>query len=171
MRFRAWLLKWGVSLWPPLLGAGIRVEQLDSDFKFARVRMKLRWFNQNHMGKHFGGSLYAMTDPFYVLMVSERLGKDYVVWDKTASIDYIKPGDSTVWAEFRLPQGFLDKVKANTQNGAKYLPEFDVLIKNDSGDVVARVKRTIYIRRQQSRHKTQAAPENKQDQIIDSAIS
>ncbi|MBB1486288.1 DUF4442 domain-containing protein [Oceanospirillum sp. D5] len=149
MSFRARLIKWGIALWPPLLGAGVKVEQLDSDFSYTRVRMKLRWYNRNYMGVHFGGSLYAMTDPFYVLMLAESLGKDFVVWDKSATIEYIKPGESTVWAEFTLPQGFLEKVHQKTRDGSKFLPEFDVFIKNAEGEVVARVRRTLYIRRKQ----------------------
>ena len=50
--------------------------------------MKLRFWNANDVGTHFGGSLFAMTDAF--------LGSDYVVWDKAASIGYRKPGRGTV---------------------------------------------------------------------------
>ncbi|MDX1397558.1 MAG: DUF4442 domain-containing protein [Oceanospirillum sp.] len=99
---KASILKWGISLWPPLLGAGVKVEELAKDFSFARIRMKLRWYNRNYVGVHYGGSLYSMTDPFYMLMLSESLGREYVVWDKAAHIDYIKPGRSTVRAEFRV---------------------------------------------------------------------
>ena len=42
------------------------------------VEMKLRWWNANYVGTHFGGSLFAMTDAFYMLMVMAKLGKELV---------------------------------------------------------------------------------------------
>jgi Domain of unknown function (DUF4442) len=85
------LRRW-VNLWPPFLGAGIRVIRIAPDMKAVDVEMKLRWWNANYVGTHFGGSLYAMTDPFYMLMLMANLGCDYIVWDKAGSIRYRRPG-------------------------------------------------------------------------------
>ena len=85
-------LRRAVNFWPPFLGAGIRVKHISPDMKFIEVQMKLRWWNANYVGTHFGGSLFAMTDAFYMLMLMANLGRDYIVWDKTASIRYRKPG-------------------------------------------------------------------------------
>src|ERR1039458_6644721 len=52
-----------VNLWPPFLGAGIRIKHIAPDMKAVDVEMKLRWWNANYVGTHFGGSLFAMTDP------------------------------------------------------------------------------------------------------------
>src|SRR6202051_5168931 len=93
------LLRW-ISLWPPFLGAGIRVKPIAPDMKAVDVEMKLRWWNANYVGTHFGGSLFAMTDAFYMLMLMANLGRDYIVWDKAASIRYRKPGQGTVRAAF-----------------------------------------------------------------------
>ena len=95
-------LRRAVNFWPPFLGAGIRVERVASDMKSVDVEMKLRWWNANYVGTHFGGSLFAMTDAFYMLMLMANLGRDYIVWDKAASIRYRRPGKGTVHAEFRL---------------------------------------------------------------------
>ncbi|WP_245543157.1 DUF4442 domain-containing protein [Oceanospirillum maris] len=146
---KAAFLKWGISLWPPLLGAGVKVEVLAKDFSYARIRMKLRWYNRNYVGVHYGGSLYSMTDPFYMLMLSESLGRDYVVWDKAAHIDYIKPGRSTVRTEFNVTPEMLQDIREKTAKGEKYLPQFEVQIRDDNGELVARVMRTLYIRRKQ----------------------
>jgi hypothetical protein len=81
-----------ISLWPPLLGAGIRVKPIAADMKAVDIEMKLRFWNANYVSTHFGGSLFAMTDPFYMLMVMANLGRNYIVWDKAASIRYRKPG-------------------------------------------------------------------------------
>src|SRR5271168_3206280 len=103
------LRRW-VNLWPPFLGAGIRVKHIALDMKTVEVEMRLNFWNANYVGTHFGGSLFAMTDPFYMLMLMANLGRDYVVWDKAAIIRNRKPGRGTVRAEFRLSDSQIDDV-------------------------------------------------------------
>jgi Domain of unknown function (DUF4442) len=91
-----------ITFWPPFLGAGIRVTHIASDVKAIDVEMRLRWWDAHEVGTHFGGSLFARTDAFYMLMLMANLGRDYIVWDEAASIRYRKPGKGTVRAEFRL---------------------------------------------------------------------
>ena len=99
-----------MNLWPPFIGAGIHVERLAPDYREAVVRMRLGLLNRNYMGTHFGGSLFAMTDPFFALLVMHNLGRDYVVWDKASSIDYKLPGRGTVRASFRMAKLFCTEV-------------------------------------------------------------
>ena len=108
--------------------------------------MALRWYNRNYVGTQFGGSLYSMTDPFYMLMLMENLGRDYVVGDKAASIDFIAPGRGPVFASFAIDQGFIDQVRECTAGGDKYLPELPVEVRDGSGALVARVNKTLYVR-------------------------
>jgi acyl-coenzyme A thioesterase PaaI-like protein len=136
-----------MNLWPPLFFAGIRITALSSDFKTARVQLTLRPWNKNAVGSHFGGSLFAMTDPFYMLMILAQLGNDYVVWDKAADIDFIKPGKGKVIADFSINQKLIDDIITKTANGEKYLPQIPVYIKDEQGDLVATLNRTLYIRR------------------------
>src|SRR6266508_3226810 len=91
-----------INLWPPILGAGIRVHWLDPELRTVDVTMKLRCWNRNFVGTHYGGSLYSMVDPFYMLMLIQNLGSEYIVWDKAATIRFRKPGRGTVRAKFRL---------------------------------------------------------------------
>ncbi len=113
--------------------------------------MGLHWFNRNYVGTHFGGSLYSMVDPFYMLMVMNVLGPEYIVWDKAASIDFIKPGTGRVHAHFQLTDQQIADIRANTANGDKYQPCWPVTIINGDGETVARVDKTLYIRRKASR--------------------
>ena len=78
------LRRW-INFWPPFLGAGIRIQYIAPDMKSVDVEMKLHFWNANYVGTHFGGSLFAMTDPFYMLMLIANLGSDYIVWDKAAT--------------------------------------------------------------------------------------
>lgn len=143
---KARLLRWGLNLYPPYLGAGVRVLHIAGDFREVRVKMGLGWYNRNYVGTQFGGSLYSMTDPFFMLMVMENLGRDYIVWDKAASIDFISPGKGPVHAEFRVDDELLAQIRQHTADGDKYLPELRVEVRDDEGTLVAIVHKTLYIR-------------------------
>jgi len=146
MRFSARQLQKGMKWWPPFLGAGIRLRSMADDFREAVVELKLGRLNRNAVGTHFGGSLYAMTDPFFAIMLMHNLGSDYLVWDKSASIEYVAPGRGTVSAHFRLSGERIDEIKAQAAGGEKVLPQFAVDVKDETGGMVARVYKTLYVR-------------------------
>lgn len=141
------MLRTVLNLWPPFVGAGIRVRHIAPDFRSATVDLTLRWFNRNYVGTHFGGSMYAMTDPFLMVMLLHALGSEYRVWDKSASIDYVAPGRGRVWARFDLLDTDLAQIRRMAESGDKHLHVFNVEVKDDEGMVVARVEKVIYIRR------------------------
>ena len=124
---RRWLSSAGamrrvMTAYAPYLGAGIRVTHIADDFRSATVEMRQRWYNTNYVGTHFGGSLYSMVDPMYMLLLMRRLGNDYIVWDKSAHIDFIRPGKGKVVAHFELTDERLDEIRAATAGGEKMLP-------------------------------------------------
>jgi Domain of unknown function (DUF4442) len=140
------LRRW-INLWPPFLGAGIRVKRIATDMKAVDVEMKLRWWNANYVGTHFGGSLFAITDAFYMLMLMANLGGDYIVWDKAASIRYRRPGRGTVRAEFRLSDAQLNDIREKLETLPKYEPVFSVEVKDEAGVVIAEVEKLLYVRK------------------------
>lgn len=140
-----------MNLWPPFIGAGIHVERISPDYLEASVRMRLGLLNRNYMGTHFGGSLFAMTDPFFALLVMHNLGRRYVVWDRASSIDYLLPGRGTVRAHFRISAAQIEDIRRATAGGDKYEPSFTVDVVNRQNEVVARVHKTLYIRRKPGR--------------------
>ena len=139
---RVWL-----NLWPPFLGSGIRVTRLDPDWKAVDVEMKLRFWNRNYVGTHYGGSLYSMTDPFYMLMLIENLGRDYTVWDKSANIRFRRPGKGKMLATFRVTDHQLDALRSQLQMEDKIEPAFTVEVKDENGEVVAEVQKVVQVRR------------------------
>ena len=140
-------IRQGMNLWPPFVGAGIHVESIAEDFRAARVRLKLRWYNRNFFGVHFGGSLFAMTDPFFAILVMHNLSRDYLVWDKSSGIHFKAPGRGTVWADFSITQAQIDDILARTAGGEKYEPCFTVDVVDRGGSVVATIDKKLYIRR------------------------
>ena len=146
-RIKAGMLRRILNFWPPFLFTGIRVDEWTDDWRRARVHLKLRWYSRNFVGTQFGGSLFAMADPFYMIMTLQVLGRDYVVWDKAAEIEFVAPGREDVHAEFHLDDAGLDEIRAATANGDKYLRWFETEVKTAAGEVIARVRKQIYVRR------------------------
>ncbi len=136
-----------IRYYPPLLGAGIHVTRISADCREIDVEMKLRFWNANYVGTHYGGSLYSMTDPFFMLMLIQNLGSGYIVWDKAAGIRFRKPGRGKVTAQFRLSQEQIDEIRRALETQEKFEPIYIVQVKDASGDVVAEVQKTLYVRR------------------------
>lgn len=139
-----------INLWPPFLLTGIHCTRISADFREADVRLSDRLLNRNPLGTHFGGSLYAMVDPWYVMLLVSLLGREYIVWDKSATIDFLAPARGTVRARFRLEDGVVDEILARTREGDKFLPEFQVEVTDETGEVVARVRKELYVRRKRA---------------------
>jgi acyl-coenzyme A thioesterase PaaI-like protein len=137
-----------VSLYPPYLGAGIRVSYPKDDPNRIVVRMGLHWWNENLFGTQFGGSLYAMCDPHFVFIVMRNLGPGYLVWDKAASIEFLKPGRGPVRATFHVPAEKIDEIRAAADRGEKVEPVFTAEVVTEvDGEVVARVTKRLWVRK------------------------
>ncbi|MFT6189196.1 MAG: acyl-coenzyme A thioesterase PaaI-like protein [Oleispira sp.] len=153
-RFLEWIasakgMRQLINIYGPYFGAGVKATYIDKDFRQARVSLPLRWYNKNYVGVHFGGSLYSMIDPFYMLLLMNNLGKDYIVWDQSAEIEFIKPGTGTVSATFIITDEMLKEIKEKTANGDKFLPTYPVVITDEEGEIVAKANKTLYIRQKQ----------------------
>lgn len=136
-----------INFYGPFVGAGVKLEKMTKDFRHAKVSMKLTFYNKNYMGTQFGGSLYAMVDPWYMLMLIKNLGKEYIVWDKAATINFKKPGRGTVYAEFNLTEDHLADIKKQLETVNKLDYVFKVEIKDDAGKLIADVDKVLYIRK------------------------
>ncbi len=140
-------LRRAMNLWPPYRFSGIQVQEIAADYSRAVVRLKLTPLNRNYVGTQFGGSLFSMADPFWMLLVMNQLGPEYLVWDQRAEIDYVRPGRGVVHTEFVVDPAVVERIRRSAEGGAKVLEWFDNDILDASGFVVARVRRQLYIRR------------------------
>lgn len=135
------------NLWPPFRGMGIRVAEIAPDFRRVRVELRMKLLNRNFVGTHFGGSMFAMADPFFMIMMMRVLGRGYVVWDKAGHVRFIKPGKGTLQANFEVTQAMVDEVTSRTAGGEKFEPTYGVDLVNGEGETVARVEKTLHIRK------------------------
>ena len=145
-----------LNFYGPYLGAGVKVNYIAEDFTEIRVSMKLRWYNRNAVSTHFGGSLYSMVDPHLMLMLMKLLGPDYIVWDKSATIDFVRPGTGTVSSTISIDDELVQAIKDKVAEKRRYEPEFDIEVVDQQEKLVCRVKKILYVRK-----KRQAATHDK----------
>ena len=141
------LLRWKFNFFPAYRGTGARVTYIADDFSELRVRLPLSWRTRNYVGTIFGGSMYGAVDPMYMIMLIQLLGRDYVVWDKAATIRFRKPGRATLYATFRIDRAELDAVRAAAAGGAPIDRVYMVNLVDAEGVVHAEIEKVIYVRR------------------------
>ena len=141
-----------LNAYPPYAGGGVLVTHIAEDASEIRVEMPLTEQNLNLVGTHFGGSLYAMVDPHLMILLTQRLGPNYVVWDREANIDFRKPGVGTMHATVRVTDEEIEAIRAATANGDKYLPQWTLDVLDEKDGVVATVLKTVYVRRKRDGH-------------------
>jgi acyl-coenzyme A thioesterase PaaI-like protein len=136
-----------MNFWPPFWGMRVHILRISSDWREVSIRMKLSLRNKNYVGSHFGGGLFSMTDPFYMLMLMNVLGGEYLVWDKSANIQFVSPGRGTVFTHFTLTDERLAEIREKTASGEKFEPTYRINVVDKGNTVVAIVDKTLYIRR------------------------
>ena len=151
-----YLLKMRINTYAPYIGAGIKIEHINLDQGLCVVSMGLNSLNKNIVGTQFGGSLYSMVDPFYMLMLMHQLGSSYVVWDKSSHIDFVAPGNSKVTARMKIPSDEIKTIQDLAKDGEPVFREYKVDIVDEQQKIIATVTKTIYIRlRKYSKSKDQ----------------
>ncbi|PJZ56890.1 DUF4442 domain-containing protein [Leptospira barantonii] len=139
-----------LNFYPPYFGAGIRYKKIGKGFNHFRLSMKLHWWNRNLVGTHFGGSLYSMCDPFYMLMLIENLGDEYIVWDKAATIRFIAPGLGKVYADFEISPEEVERIRNEADEKRKLDAFFQAKVYDEkTGKVVAELDKVVYVRRKE----------------------
>lgn len=133
-------------MYPPYLGMGVRVTSFTDDFTRFEVELRARWYNRNLFGTHFGGSLYSMCDPFFVFIVTMNLGRGYIVWDKSATIEFLKPAKGTILGVFEIGKDRLEGIRAEVDELGRHTYHFEADLTDESGDTVARVSKEVYVR-------------------------
>ncbi|KRG33220.1 DUF4442 domain-containing protein [Psychrobacter sp. P11G3] len=150
------LLKLRLNTYTPYIGAGIKIDHISLDQGLCVVSMGLNTLNKNIVGTQFGGSLYSMVDPFYMLMLMHQLGSNYVVWDKSSHIDFVAPGNSKVTARMKIPSSEIITIQELAKEGEAVFREYKVDIVDEQQKLIATVTKTLYIRlRKYSKSKEQ----------------
>jgi len=144
-RWRPTALRLGLNWFPAYRATGARLVDVSRDLKRIVVRLPLKRHTRNGAGTLFGGSLYAATDPIYTLLLAANLGPDYIVWDKSASIRYRKPGREALVAEFVVTDADLAAIRADVFRDGACDRSFTTAFCDAAGIVHAEIDKTVYI--------------------------
>ena len=143
-RLTRWAFNW--LLFPAYRGAGARVDYIAADWLEVRVRVPLSWRTRNYVGTIFGGSLYAAVDSVYMVMLIKVLGAGFTVWDKAATIRFLRPGRTTLYATFRITPETIQAIRMEARAKGKLERDFAVNLMDAAGEVYASCTKTIHVR-------------------------
>lgn len=141
------LRRWAFNLFPAYRGTGARLAYISDDYTEIHVRLPLSWRTRNYVGTIFGGSMYGAVDPVYMIMLIKLLGRDYVVWDKAATIRFKRPGRTTLHAKFVVTPEEVAAIRAELAGRKSVDRVYTTELVDDAGKVHALVEKTIYIAR------------------------
>lgn len=144
---RTWGFRLFFNLFPAYRGTGGRVTFIASDWSEIRVQLPLNLWTRNYVGTIFGGSLYGSMDPMFMIMLIQRLGKGYLVWDKAANIKFIKPGKNRLYATFDVSDEEVEAIRHLLEDNHSVDRTYQVDLADAQGLVCASVEKTIYIRK------------------------
>lgn len=140
------LFKYGFNLSPMYRRSTGRITNVSEDLLHIQVKLPISWKNRNYVNSIFGGSLFSAVDPIPMVQLMNLLGKDYVVWDKSAEIRFRRPAKEHLYAEFTYSQKELDEIKAQVAHKNEVdIEKLTLLTNKDKGIVFCEVKKTIYV--------------------------
>lgn len=133
------------NLFPSYRRSGGRVCFISDNWKEVHIKLRYSWKTRNYVGSVFGGSIYAALDPIYMVQLICILGKNYVVWDKDATVKFIKPIKKTVYARFLISEELLLEIRETIEKEQKGNFVLQTQFEDAEGTVYALVEKTIYI--------------------------
>jgi hypothetical protein len=143
--FKSRMFRFGMNIYPMFFATGGRLLFLKADFSHAIVRLKLNLWTRNYVGTIFGGSMFSAADPFHMVLLINCIGKNYIVWDKSAKIDFKKPGKGTLKAEFIYTPEELKNITDTADKNGNYEFKKAVSWIDQKGEVVSTYEKVIYV--------------------------
>ncbi len=137
--------RWQFNFFPAYRRTGARISFISADWKEVHVRLRLKWTTRNYVGTVFGGSIYGALDPIYMLQLIQLLGKGYVVWDKQATVRFVRPIKTEVYARFLITDELLAEIKDRVEKDREMEIELPVRFTDKAGKVYAEVNKMIYV--------------------------
>lgn len=137
-------IRFGMNIWPCIWCAGGKINFISGDFKELHVSIKRNIRTWNRVGTVYGGSIYSSVDPFFMLMLMEILGKDYIVWDKGASVKFVRPIIEKVKCRFLIDETTIETIKQKVKDEGEYSFELPLKYEDEAGTVYAVFNKTMY---------------------------
>ncbi len=139
------LMKLLFNLSPMYRRTGGRIITVSNDLRFVRIKLPLNYKTRNYVGTLYGGHMYSCVDGIYMVQLINLLGSEYVVWDKSATIAFRRPGKTTLFADFRITNQFLEHVICEITDKLERDFKLQVDLKDQEGQIYAEIEKVIYI--------------------------
>ena len=137
-----------MNIWPPLAGSGVRITRINDDWSGGRVELRLNVLNANMNGSAFGGTLFAMTDVMFGLILVQRLGvRDFQVWTRTGSFEFIRPGSRGTYLEVEITDEMVERIHRDTEGGYSTVVPYTSVVRDRDGGIVGIGQQVLYVRR------------------------
>ena len=137
--------RFGINHFPAFRRSSGRVRFVSGDWKEIHVRIKRNFRNTNYNGSIYGGSIYAAIDPIYAIQLIQIFGKEYVVWDKKAVIDFKRPIKKKAIARFTFTDELIDTIRKELDKNGEYYFDLPVNFVDETGFVYAEIDKTLFI--------------------------
>ena len=144
--FKTKIERWGFNVFPAFIGTGGKISHISADYRHVEAKLPLNRRSKNYVGTLFGGSMFSIVDPVYMVMFYKILGTGYSVWVKSAQIDFLKPGKTTLYSVFHLSQEDTDKLVETINEYGKANWEATINLTDESGVVHAIVRQQISLK-------------------------
>lgn len=140
------LFKYGFNLSPMYRRSTGRIKKVSKDLLLVKMKLPISYKNRNYVNSIFGGSMFSAVDPIPMVQLINILGEEYVVWDKSAEINFKRPAKENLYADFIYTLEELSTIK----DKVKLEKEIEIIkttaLTNKSGTTTyCEVKKIIYI--------------------------
>lgn len=142
---KTWLFRMGINNYPMFWGTGGKTLYIKSDWSHVTVGLKLGIMTRNYVGTIFGGSMFSAMDPFHIIMLMHLVGKDFIVWDKAAKVEFKKPGKKALKMDIKYDPNEVENIRQQAQTQGKYIFTKSADWIDADGDVVCTVEKTLYV--------------------------
>ncbi|MCH2195660.1 DUF4442 domain-containing protein [Kordia sp.] len=139
------IFKYGFNLSPMYRRTTARVIEISDDLKHVKIKVPLSYKNKNYVGAIFGGSMFSATDPIYMIQLVQILGENYVVWDKSATINYKRPAKEHLYCTFTFTDEEIVAIKKQVVETHEMTIKKTTYLTNTKEQVFAEVIKTLYI--------------------------
>lgn len=139
--------RWRWNFLPSYRMTGGWITHLSDDWREVRVKLPYNIWTRSYVNTIYCGAMFSAITPFYAAMILFNLPPQHQVWDKCATIHYLKPGRGTLYSHIVLTQDELDTIGALLEDNRSIERTYRLTLVDADDTLHATLDQTVYIRR------------------------
>ncbi len=134
------------NILPVYRGTRAKLKFVSADWKEVHILLPLNYKTRNITGTVFGGSIYSSLDPIFMAMLIRLLDRnEYVVWDKAATVRFLRPARTDIRARCIITDEQLNEIIALVKEKNEIDYQFTVQYLDSNNVVCAEIGKTVYV--------------------------